>query len=334
MREIGSEFWSVPVQKRDSGLFPESTSWFLSGRSALRAILEDLKGVKDAAIPSWCCDSMIKPFVDAGVEVHFYPVYWDGRLRREPDLNRDVLLDVDYFGRDAARSDLSGYGGVVIRDATHSLFSKPRDEADYVFGSLRKWCGVWSGGFAWTKDGRRLNTGEFSDDDLKYLELRKEGMREKSRYIETGDGDKGYLGILGRAEELLENTGIAPAAPRDVELARKLDVATIRDVRIRNAKILRDAFRDRLILPELAPEACPLFAPIFVPDGKRDSLRRRLIERDIYCPVHWPISEYHRLDEKTETLYRSELSLVCDQRYDENDMDRIVETAKEICAKI
>lgn len=37
---------------------------------------------------------------------------------------------------------------------------------------------------------------------------------------------------------------------------------------------------------------------------------------------------YHNLDKKTEHIYKNELSLICDQRYTEEDMNRIVETIK------
>ena len=67
-----------------------------------------------------------------------------------------------------------------------------------------------------------------------------------------------------------------------------------------------------------------MFVPILVPDGKRDGLKRYLIKKGIYCPIHWPVGKYHRLDERTEYIYKNELSLVCDQRYTEEDMERIV----------
>ena len=72
MREIGSEFWDVPTVNKDNCIFPESTQWFLSGRSALQSISKEIKHCHTVAIPSWCCDSMIKPFMDAGMEVHNY----------------------------------------------------------------------------------------------------------------------------------------------------------------------------------------------------------------------------------------------------------------------
>lgn len=320
--EIGSEFWEVPIADRPTHVFPDTAQWFLSGRSALQAIVGELKDCHTVAMPSWCCDSMVRPFADAGFVVRFYPVYWqDGRLIQEASLSSDVLLVMDYFGYTAPPPALSSYRGMVIRDVTHSLFSAAHSDAAYSFGSLRKWCGVWTGGFAWARDGHQLKIA--LGDDLGYTALRREGMALKGWYI-RGEEAKGYLRLFDAAEEALETAGIAPAAERDVELALQVDAEVIAARRRANAKVLREAFPDQLMFREMEATDCPLFVPILVPGGKRDELRRFLIQNEIYCPVHWPISRHHRLDEATEGIYRNELSLVCDQRYSEADMGRMV----------
>lgn len=324
-REIGSEFWNLPVIEKQNGLFTESTQWYLSGRSALKAIIAELGQVRSVYLPSWCCDSMIKPFVDAAYAVHFYPmVFENGKLVQEIKTDTDVLFLMDYFGHTGSQPDLSGYNGVVIRDVTHSLFSSSYSDANYYFGSLRKWCGVWTGGYAWTKDGHRLDAG--NERSQEYVALRKRAMKEKAEYIKGGRTDKGYLRVFDAAEDCLETEGIAPAANRDVELAKKLDVEAIKTKRRANAEVLRSAFPNWLIFPTLAPTDTPMFVPVLVPDGKRDALRRYLINHEIYCPIHWPVSEYHKLDERTAHIYENELSLVCDQRYTEEDMNRMVDT--------
>ena len=325
--EIGSEFWDVPTTEQGNGLFPGSTQWFLSGRSALQAIIRDLPGARSVSFPSWCCDSMIKPFLDAGMEVRFYPVYWRGELIQEIDLDCDVLFLMDYFGYTGKKPELSGFPGVVIRDVTHSLFSAPCRDADYYFGSLRKWCGVWTGGYAWTRDGHALAPGDA--EDRAYIARREKAMELKKDYIQgRGAADKAYLRVFEEAEEALEGAGVAPAAERDVRLARMLDADGVKSRRRANARVLMDAFSDWLIFPETGDGDCPMFVPVLVPDGKRDGLRRGLIQKEIYCPVHWPVSGYHRLDERTEALYRNELSLVCDQRYSEKDMGRMIDVIR------
>ncbi len=321
-REIGSEFWEVPVQDRPTHAFPPSARWFLSGRSALQAILREVKDCRRVAMPSWCCDSMVKPFIDAGFEVRFYPVYWrEGRLFQEVRPEGDVLFVMDYFGYTADAPGLTGYDGVIVRDVTHSVFSAHYSDADYSFGSLRKWCGVWTGGYAWTGDGHPLQAEQ---GDGGYTALRREAMALKGSYIRgKGSPDKGYLNVFEAAEKALEGVGAAPAAQRDVELALRIDGDAIRSRRRANAAILREAFSKWLLFPEMKETDCPMFVPVLIPGGKRDALRRYLADNEIYCPVHWPVSRYHRLDERMGFLYENELSLVCDQRYSAEDMDRM-----------
>jgi len=328
VKEIGSEFWDIPVNEAENNIFPKYAQWFLSGRSALKAIIKRLKNQKNVAMPSWCCDSMVKPFADAGFDICFYPVYWENGLHRDFRWDCDVLFIMDYFGYTHGSVDLSDYRGIVIRDITHSLFSREYYDSDYYFGSLRKWCGVWTGGYAWAKDESKFLTE--NTDDYGYIAYRREAMEKKRSYISgTAGSDKGYLKIFNTAEECLENIGILSAAERDIQKAMRLDVDEMKKCRRNNAEILRNAFSNWLIFPDMKKEDCPMFVPVLVPDGKRDALRRFLIEREIYCPIHWPLSEYHKLSKSEMLIYQGELSLVCDQRYSVEDMNRIVETINE-----
>lgn len=327
MREIGSEFWNVPTAEGDNSLFPQFTRWFLSGRSALKAIISQLKQEKTVALPAWCCDSMIKPFTDAGFEVRFYPVWWDHGLIQEPRTDCDVLLLMDYFGYVDRQPKSLHYSGVVIRDVTHSLFSPCPADADYCFGSLRKWCGVWTGGFAWSSHP----LPEAREDCPEYEALRARAMEEKAEYLNgcpESEGTKSYLQLFSRAEELLEGCGPFKAAERDVLLARRLDKEQMIARRRENAAILMEAFPELLVFSDSSPEDCPMFVPILVPDGKRDALRQYLIHQMIYCPVHWPLSQRHRIDSRALRLYENELSLVCDQRYTPTDMERVADSVR------
>lgn len=327
MREIGSEFWDVPTTSTEATIFPESTQWYLSGRSALQAIIEDISECHTVAMPSWCCDSMIKPFVNAGLAVHFYPVWFDHGIHQDLRFESDVLLLMDFFGYSVPQPDLSGYQGLIIRDVTHSILSSTYSDADYYFGSLRKWCGVWTGGYAWSRDGHWFPMS--SSEDKRYIFLRKQAMEMKKDYMTGKREEKGYLEVFDQAENILDDLEMLPAAERDVELAKRLDVELIRIRRRSNAEVLRQAFPSWLLFPGMKLTDCPMFVPVLVPDEKRDKLRRYLIEHLIYCPIHWPACKYHHLTKQEKYIYDNELSLVCDQRYTEEDMNRIVRTIKQ-----
>ena len=71
-----------------------------------------------------------------------------------------------------------------------------------------------------------------------------------------------------------------------------------------------------ITLPKIDFEkASPLFYPIFLRTEDRDSLRSYMIKEGIYCPIHWP-----EVMGAKKGIRENELSLICDQRYNEKDM--------------
>ena len=178
----------------------------------------------------------------------------------------------------------------------------------------------------WARDRHKLHTEVAKDS--KYISLREKAMHQKAEYISGQREDKSYLQIFEEAEGLLESVDSSAAADRDIQIAKKLDIKIIKNRRRANAEILRSAFPDWLIFSEQSPNDVPMFVPVLIPGGKRNELRRYLINNEIYCPIHWPVSDFHRLDGKEQFIYDNELSLVCDQRYIEDDMNRMVETIK------
>ena len=253
MEEIGSEFWDIPTMDCENDLFPKDTKWFLSGRVALKAIIQDIKmkkSVSVAALPSWCCDSMIIPFLQENIRVVFYSVFLkDGKLVQETDLVADVILVMDYFGY-TSEYDFSGHNGIIIRDLTHSLISNGHFDADYYFGSIRKWCGCWTGGFAY---------GDFEYDvymnDCKnslFVKLRKEGMAQKKSYINGFKKEKNFLYLFTKAEEDLDDvSSVVNADSRDIEMIKRLDMNYIKKRRRENAEVLHRELSSILLMEDL-----------------------------------------------------------------------------------
>jgi len=303
--EIGSEFWDIPIQNKGNRLFPSSTKWFLSGRHALEYIVLDA-GIKSVSIPKWCCESMYKPFLKHGVVVEFYD--------KEPNYNLDAIFLIDYFGLSSFSQPFrlnNNYQGIVIRDVTHSLFSNKYNDADYYFGSLRKWAGFVTGGFAFGKWKQNILVKECDDN---YVSLRLRAFSAKKDYIDGKRFDKDYLNVYKDANDLLGSVDCCGAYLEDIKKAKHLDIEFIKKARRENASYLIDELNIPIKMCDID---VPLFVPIFTND--RDRLREHLINNQIYCPIHWPGSDVNG----------TELSLICDQRYDLEDMEKIVLAIKE-----
>ena len=268
-------------------------------------------------MPEWCCESMIIPFIKCGVKVEFYSLDM-----RELGCKTDAILLMDYFGYSRNYQE-NLFDGVIIRDVTHSVFSSKYDDADYYFGSLRKWAGFWSGGYAY---GLKKPV-KYDFDNTRILANRKKAMEEKASYIYGESERKDYLKRFISAENELETVGILEASQRDIDAAKRLDISEIREKRRNNASVLLEEFADIAVFPNLEEEDCPMFVPIRVKE--RNKLRQFLIQNEIYCPIHWPISEYHKVSKEAARLYDEEISLICDQRYTSDDMLRIISTVKQ-----
>ena len=345
--EYGSEFdLSSNEAVRGSWPVPESWQLFRSGRDALKAFAR-LAGRKRALLPALCCSSMILPFQKNGYELVFYCLREDLSADAE-DLRAklrdgDVLLYMRYFGirpfPDSFLEELrSSYPGVLfLEDRTHDILV-PREaggfEPDAAAASLRKWAALPEGGMLEMKGGAAFSGAR---TDTRYGDLRLDAMQKKSRYLRCGDEalKTEYSEELRRAEELLDEHGEPVLmAPAYRELLRCIDPGKILAARRKNLQRLLERLSDLFESGELrlmtdAWES-GLYLPVTV--RNRDAVQRELIRRRFYCPAAiWPEPpEAAGVCPVSHFVTEHMLSLLCDQRCSETDMDRLAYHLREI----
>ncbi len=343
-REIGSEFWNMELTEI-SGLNTEFPHQFLlTGRTALDFIINDIKSGADFTtvyLPSYCCHTMIQPFIENGIAVLFYEVsFSENQFHYNIDFNAafDAVLIMQYFGyhnifKEQLIERFRRNKKLIIEDATHSWFSSvPYNPlSDYVFTSFRKWTGLACGALVLKQNSEPFHyTVELSINKT-YIELRRKAAELKQQFIEEGLGKKEvFLNYFNMAEEMLDRDYRNYGLPLTyIDCIRRLDLDKIRTSRIKNAAYLTERLKkfSDIETIELTDRDVPLFVPVFIRNGTRDELRRFLIQKDIYSPVHWPLSNQHGIN--NIQLYNSGMSLVCDQRYTERDMERIIQSISE-----
>lgn len=330
MWEIGSEFHRALPDIGHGLSYPIPGILLFSGRTAIETVLKEITGARKAILPSYCCDSMIQPFKDAGIEVEFYPVYFKNGLKIEVNIpeNTDIILWCNYFGFMVPMPDLSEFQGVIIEDITHSLFSEHpyHAQSHYLVASLRKWEPVNCGGYCSAVSGKIHNEPIISPP-LEYVRLKTAAMELKKEYLLDLDKDKKKRFrsmFLESNHWLAENYSGLSIDPWSKEYLSTVDLEEQRQIRRRNAKALYEGLEEKAqFLFPLEDMDCPLFVPMLL--HNREKIRRILTSNHIYCPVHWP-----RPHGCISNLYDQELSLICDQRYDEQDMERIVSVLKPL----
>ena len=338
MKEIGSEFSFVNNHHGLGLLFPflPKSSFVFSGRTAIETIIKNTS-IQKIAFPSYCCDSMLVPFRENGIEVVFYNVNYDDKLKINFSIaaNSDAVLWCNYFGFNIPTPDITAFkesGGIIIEDITHSFFSTNQynDQSDYLVASLRKWEPIVCGGYCCSVNGE-LKEVPVNKPPIEFVHLKKNAMMLKSKYLETGNESlkPEFLSMFKEANEWLANNYSGLSIDEESEkILNCIDADKERSMRRNNAKAIYDGIKEiDYIRPmfRIDDMDCPLFVPVIIDRDLRDKVRKKLIDNKIYCPVHWPRPNA----DCNSNLYDMELSLICDQRYNESDMQRIISVLKE-----
>ncbi|MFR3763074.1 MAG: hypothetical protein ACLTXS_08185 [[Clostridium] symbiosum] len=352
-REIGSEFWFEKLDTSKTNSFetilPEQIQYFMSGRSAISFVIKILQlSQKRILLPSYTCESVVNCFLNESCQLAFYDV----NKELLPDVSDNVLLNCDaalvcdfwgfQSGTEALITRLKCLKKIVIQDVTHSIFSDNgiNTSSDAWVGSLRKWFAVPSGGVSciakeYIKKYDRELVNSYQDVD--YVKIRQAAYELKKNYMETGVPKlkNEYRELFYRAEDILDSTtAIYDSDETSKSIICHYPLKELKEQRRKNFRWLLENFSwSKDIYPvftELPTGITPLFFPVYT--RKRNIVQQFYLEKKIYMPIHWP--KYSGITEQTypkvQWVYEHILSIPCDQRYTEEDMQMICEWSKKI----
>ena len=305
-----------------------STKYFDSGRSALKAFLAN-KQYRKVLLPGYICES-VRDCFSKECDIEYYRVDcnikidWQDLLKKcESGVDLVYLhffngyIDSEY-DFDALLKLKQKFGFVILEDTTHSFFTSPCLVGDYCVCSLRKWFPIADGGVLYSK-----NDIIVSDlPECEWADKKRAAMLEKKNYLQGVSGDKqSFLAVFSATERALdEQISIYQASQASLETLKCIDCDTLMECRKRNFSFLQKGINNKAVACNGINQV-PLFFTMIQED--RDELRRFFIEHDIYCPIHWPLYDELENLEDAVRIYKTELSIPIDQRYDEKDMEYI-----------
>lgn len=131
------------------------------------------------------------------------------------------------------------------------------------------------------------------------------------------------------------STALLDSYPKPASMAliskrifKSIDLQEVVASRRRNFSYLLARLEDtddlRIIYRTLPEGVCPLGFPVLA--GDRDALDRHLTKNGVYSPIHWELPVQVDSGEFSEawSVSRHILTLPVDQRYAEEDMERVV----------
>lgn len=344
--EVGSEFdWSDDALALSSSanLFPETYELFSTATGILLAVERFLKGYREHRVrlhlPTYYCMEV------AAKISKVFELCWYRDLPTEavPDFNSlrplpgDLVLAVNLFGVKEGKPWQNwltqNQDIILIEDHSHDPFSlwAQQTTADYAIASLRKTLPIPDGAMIWS--GQKIELPRPSKSESSAAAKKLTAMLLKRAYLMGADISKDSYRILQmEGEEHLINDGDRSISTLTNNILLSLKIAEMRQQRETNVRdFLALILKDR-------QESCP---PLFtswssgsVPFNSillcqnyqiREQLRRFLISKNIFAPVHWPQppDQLSGNDPQAFDLSNRLLTVPTDHRYSYNDIEQV-----------
>jgi hypothetical protein len=352
--EIGS-FFEFPryeeVEESNSVLYAIKTGYgsdynaiFVGdGRQAIKAVLLNLVdklNKRKIYLPSYLCNSILQPFKELSLKFDFYGHFPHLTPNIDYSIKNSLIYIIDYFGIEALSNkeieELSD-SNLIILDITHSIFNKKRfkikNENVIMIASLRKVFPIPDGGVIYCKNSINIKKLQY-DGYVKMLEA----MFLKKYYININNDEslKEYFLKLYRSYEKLKdnnNIKVYEIPQISVEILRNLNIKNILLKRKENLDYIYKNLVDNDIFATLFKREeikSPFFMPLLFKNEKlREIYRKKLINSNIYPPIHWELPTDIPLTFKYEhDLSKRILSIPIDQRYGLKEMDYIINKLK------
>lgn len=316
MREIGGYFEMEYFHGQE--YYPEAVA-LNTARQALGYLIRGRK-IKKLYVPYYLCSSVFElcakeacPVEYYSIDEHFLPV-----LDRIPGKD-EWLYVVNYFGQLSQETVLrlkQQYRNVIL-DNVQAFFQEAAESVDTIY-SCRKFFGV--------PDGAYLATEVRLAKELEQDASRDRMAHLLGRFETTGSA---WYGAFREADEQFDRAPLKSMSPVTHNLLRAIDYEAVRQRRNQNYACLSSRLGSVNPLQMNVPDG-PFCYPFYCRDGLKT--KKRLAEKKIYVPTLWPNVLTERSMDTLEYDYAANiLPLPCDQRYGEDDMERICETLTMIC---
>ena len=306
------------LELQDLELLHRNAMLLNSARSCFEYVLLALKPRK-VFIPKYTCDVILEPLQRTATDYEFYSIDSLLEISEEITLKEDeLILYTNYFGvKDSyCNSIVDKYGKGVIIDASQAYYYIPESDA-VTFYSPRKYFGVPDG-------GELVNAPKLEQEFLKDVSL--ERFEHLIKRIELGP-ELGYEQFK-RDDESLNGEGVKLMSELTEKILRSIDYAGIKAKRNMNFSHLHKSLAR---LNKLKLDSDSITAPMvypFVTDNP--GMRQKLINKGIYVANYWPnIKDWAGVEEFEYLLADNLIALPIDQRYNIDDMNRILEAIDE-----
>lgn len=277
-----------------------------------------LRQYRRVYIPTFTCKIVQAPFLKLGIDFREYSINERLEPTKLPELQEDeAYLYTNYFGlkSDYVKRLAEKYGKRLIVDNAQAFFDMPIKGIDTYYSS-RKFLGVTDGAYLYTDEKLK----EKFPKDVSYNRLTHIFKR-----IDLGP-EQAYKDF-NEVEKFLSKEPIKQMSAVTECILSNIEYDKIIKRRRENFKLIhRHLGKRNLLRFEYTDNMVPLVYPYLSSDL---NLKKKLISQRIFVPTYWPnVLEDSDIDSYERYLTTHLCPLPIDQRYDAEDMDRMINVIK------
>lgn len=306
-------FFSLELPIQHQEYYPGAVA-VNSGKNAFEYILASYGfKVKKVYLPYFTSRIMIKPLQEHNIPHEYYHINENLEIASNIELHEgELLVYTNYFGLkgEYVKKIAPIYGQSLIIDNAQAFFEKPLSNVN-TFYSPRKFFGVLDGGYVYTQGTNKpLLTESISYDRMSYLLKR----------IDTS-AEEAYPDYKSSCH--LGGFPVQKMSKLTHRILGSLDYEAIAYARRKNFSKLSEKLASSNKLHIDLGNSVPLVYPYLTDD---DKLRSHLIANKVYVAQYWPnVLDWCENDDLEYYLATHIIPLPIDQRYDEEDMKRILD---------
>lgn len=293
-------------------------------------------------VPEYTCSTVTEPFFQLHWKVVTYKINKQLRIDTIDFANKveseqpSVVIVHPYYGQDLNDIELNclkqtkKQGYKLVMDITQCLYTKQYiDFAEYYVTSLYKWYPLVDGSVLITTEDFAGEKPESSN----YVARQKEAMFLRGSYFETGSNYmKDISRRINKEAIAMNHTGLVAHSMSTFsrKLYRLADPKSVSTKRMANGIFLHNniRFNDKIQQVIATIDNAPIYYPIYCHDQLY--VQKVLAAQQIYAPILWPIDPNINLSDESMWTYTHLLALPIDQRYSQQDLQRIIDTLNTI----
>lgn len=347
-----NEIYFPFMKNKDYNFF----KFFNTGRSSIEylfRILASNREVKEVLVPNFICDSVTDAITRAGFKCRYFKIDNDLTINIE-DLqskmkNNNIIFICHYFGTYLTNKeinflkDVQKDGNVIIEDLSHALFTTHKRNigfGNYIVASIRKWLSVPDGAVLASKT--RIPSYKISNAENTYTQNYLITQLMKFEYLNNHSIPKSkenkdiFLNFNKIAmDSLFSDYTIRKMSKVTEKYLSNFEPHSLIKKRKKNYDYLFENLKEHpkidIVVSRKSGEV-PYNFTIY--SNERDKLRDYLQKNNIYCNIHWALSkEKLETASNLEKISKNILTIPCDQRYGEKEMNYIVKVINDYFKK-